>query len=104
MPSNPLKIQKSPFYRVAGNELVGTALDGVLAKDNALLCVDGDAAVFAYAKKRGIEFETIIVSKGGMCMRRSCTCRTSNAAVSRFENWLTRFNGVASKYLPNYLA
>ena len=27
-----------------------------------------------------------------------------NAAVSRFKNWLTRFNGVASKYLPNYLA
>ena len=27
-----------------------------------------------------------------------------NATVSRFKNWLTRFNGVASKYLPNYLA
>jgi hypothetical protein len=27
-----------------------------------------------------------------------------NATISRFKNWLPRFNGVASKYLPNYLA
>ena len=45
-------------------EAVGVALDGVLAKDDVLLCVDGDTAVIAYAKKRGIEFETIIASKG----------------------------------------
>jgi hypothetical protein len=27
-----------------------------------------------------------------------------NAATSLFKQWLARFNGVASKYLPNYLA
>jgi hypothetical protein len=27
-----------------------------------------------------------------------------NATVSRLKKWLARFNGVASKYLPNYLA
>jgi hypothetical protein len=43
---------------------VGVALDGVLAEDDVLLCVDGDTAVIAYAKKHGIEFETIIASKG----------------------------------------
>jgi hypothetical protein len=37
-------------------EAVGIALDGVLAKDDVLLCVDGDAAVIAYVKKHGIEF------------------------------------------------
>ncbi len=26
------------------------------------------------------------------------------ATVSRFKHWLTRFNGVASKYLPNHRA
>ena len=80
------------------------ALDGVLAKDDVLLCVDGDAAVIAYAKKRGIEFETIIASKGEHVHEKVLHLRNVNATVSRFKNWLTRFNGVASKYLPNYLA
>ena len=85
-------------------EAVGAALDGVLAKDDVLLCVDGDTAMIAYAKKHGIEFETIIASKGEHVHEKVLHLQNVNAAVSRFKNWLTRFNGVASKYLPNYLA
>jgi hypothetical protein len=85
-------------------EAVGAALDGVLAKDDVLLCVDGDTAVIAYAKKHGIEFETIIASKGEHVHEKVLHLQNVNATVSRFKNWLTRFNGVASKYLPNYLA
>ena len=85
-------------------EAVGVALDGALAKDDVLLCVDGDAAVIAYAKKHGIEFETIIASKGEHVHEKVLHLQNVNATVSRFKNWLTRFNGVASKYLPNYLA
>jgi hypothetical protein len=83
-------------------EAIGVALDGVLAKDDVLLCVDGDAAVIAYAKKRGIEFETIIASKGEHVHEK--VLQNVKATVSRFKNWLTRFHGVASKYLPNSLA
>ena len=85
-------------------EAVGAALDGVLAKDDVLLCVDGDTAVIAYAKKHGIEFETIIASKGEHVHEKVLHLQNVNAAVSRFKKWLARFNGVASKYLPNYLA
>jgi len=85
-------------------EAVEAALDGVLARDDVLLCVDGDAAVIAYAKKHGIEFETIIASKGEHVHEKVLHLQNVNATVSRFKNWLTRFNGVASKYLPNYLA
>ena len=85
-------------------EAVEAALDGVLARDDVLLCVDGDAAVIAYAKKHGIEFETIIASKGEHVHEKVLHLQNVNATVSRFKTWLTRFNGVASKYLPNYLA
>src|SRR6516162_9215251 len=81
-------------------EAVGVALDGVLAKDDVLLCVDGDTAVIAYAKKHGIEFETIIASKGEHVHEKVLHLQNVNATVSRLKNWLTRFNGVASKYLP----
>ena len=29
--------------------------------------------------------------------------QTVNSYVSRFKKWMARFNGVATKYLPNYL-
>src|SRR5208337_2659184 len=64
----------------------------------------GDTAVIAYAKKHGIEFETIIASKGEHVHEKVLHLQNVNAAVSRFKKWLARFNGVASKYLPNYLA
>ena len=85
-------------------EAVAAALDGVLAEKDVLLCVDGDAAVIAYAKKRGIEFETIIASKGEHVRERVLHMQNVNAAAGRLKQWLARFNGVASKYLPNYLA
>ena len=85
-------------------EAVAAALDGVLAKNDVLLCLDGDAAVIAYAKQQGIEFETIIASKGEHVHEKVLHLQNVNAAVSRFKQWLARFNGVASKYLPNYLA
>src|SRR5271157_5112708 len=74
----------------------GDQVDGVLAKDDVLLCVDGDTAVIAYAKKHGIEFETIIASKGEHVHEKVLHLQNVNAAVSRFKKWLARFNGVAS--------
>lgn len=85
-------------------EAVAAALDDVLAKDDVLLCLDGDTAVIAYAKQQGIEFETIIASKGEHVHEKVLHLQNVNASASRFKQWLARFNGVASKYLPNYLA
>jgi hypothetical protein len=86
-----------------GQRAVAAALDGVLVKKDVLLCVDGDAAVIAYAKKHGIEFETIIASKGEHVHEKVLHLQNVNATVSRLKKWLARFNGAASKYLPNYL-
>lgn len=79
-------------------EAVAAALDGVLAKNEVLLCLDGDAAVIAYAKQQGIEFETIIASKGEHVHEKVLHLQNVNATASRFKQWLARFNGVASKY------
>lgn len=83
---------------------VEAALRGVLVKDDVLLCIDGDAAVIAYANRNGIAFETVIASKREHVHEKVLHVQNVNAAVSRFKKWLARFNGVASKYLSNYLA
>lgn len=84
-------------------EAIEAALEGVLSKDDVLLCVDGDAAVIAYAKKHGIEYERIIASKGEHVHEKVLHLQNVNAKASRLKKWLARFNGVASKYLINYL-
>ena len=83
---------------------VRPVLEGKLSKDDTLPCMDGDKALIAFAEAEGIEYELIIASKGEHVHEKVLHLQNVNATVSRFKNWLTRFNGVASKYLPNYLA
>ncbi len=45
-----------------------------------------------------------MASKGEHVHEKVLHLQNVNATVSRFKTWLTRFNGVASKYLPNCLA
>ena len=56
--------------------------------------------MIAYAKKPGIEFETIIASKSEHVHKKVLHLQNVNATAPGSKNWLTRFNGVASKYLP----
>lgn len=83
------------------------AVSGVLkpavAKSDALLCMDGDAALIAFAEKEGIEYELIIASRGEHVHEKVLHIQNVNGYTSRFKKWLARFNGVATKYLQNYL-
>jgi hypothetical protein len=59
-------------------------------------------ALIAFAKRVAIEYELIIASHGEHMHEKVLHIQTVNSYVSRFKKWLDRFNGVATKYLPNY--
>jgi transposase-like protein len=84
-------------------DAVSAVLKDAISKTEALLCMDGDAALIAFAKREAIEYELIIASHGEHVHEKVLHIQTVNSYMSRFKKWLDRFNGVATKYLPNYL-
>ena len=82
---------------------VEAALEGVMDKDEVLLCIDGDPTLIAFAEAQGMDYESVIASKGERVHEKVLHLQNVNAKTSRFKKWLARFNGVATKYLQNYL-
>lgn len=82
---------------------VSAVLKPAVSKSEALLCMDGDAALIAFAERQAIEYELIIASRGEHVHEKVLHIQNVNGYVSRFKKWLARFNGVATKYLQNYL-
>ena len=82
---------------------VRPVLQGKLSRENTLMCMDGDKALIAFAQAEGIEYELIIASKGEHVHESVLHIQNVNAYASRFQQWLGRFNGVATKYMPSYL-
>ncbi|MCS0599630.1 IS1595 family transposase, partial [Massilia agri] len=73
----------------------------VLDRD-VLLVTDAHPAYRTFALEAGISHEAVNVSNGER-VRGAVHVQNVNAYHRRFRQWLARFNGVASKYLPNYL-
>ena len=84
-------------------DAVSAVLKDVVSKTDVLLCMDGDPALIAFAKKEAIEYELILASHGEHVHEKVLHIQTVNSYISRFKKWLDRFNGVATKYLSNYL-
>jgi len=83
-------------------ETVGEVLKPVLAED-ALLCTDGSTVYKALALSEGIEHHALVVSKDERVKEKVFHIQNVNAYDSRLKGWMLRFNGVATKYLSNYL-
>jgi len=73
----------------------------VLDKD-VLLVTDGHGAYRTFARAAGISHEAVNL-RAGERVRGAVHVQNVNAYHSRFRQWLARFRGVASHYLPNYL-
>lgn len=73
----------------------------VLDRD-VLLVTDGHSAYRTFAKAAGISHEAV-KPYAGERVRGAVHVQNVNAYHSRFRQWLSRFRGVASHYLPNYL-
>ena len=76
-------------------------LPPVIAPD-VVLVTDGHPAYPAFARQGGIAHRAVNLS-AGMRAAGELHVHNVNAYHRRFKQWLRRFNGVASRYLPNYL-
>lgn len=80
---------------------VSTVLQPVVAPD-AILCTDGSLMLASVAKGLHLAHEALNLT-GGIRVRGPWHIQNVNAYHSRFKNWLHRFHGVATSYLPSYL-
>ena len=81
---------------------VGCLLAQVLAPD-ALLCTDGAGVYRAMARQFELAHESVNVTAGQQVCQQIFHVQQVNAYDSRLKQWIRRFNGVATHYLPNYL-
>ena len=82
-----------------------TSLTPVLALDT-LLVTDGNKAYQAFATQQGISHQYVGVNvcvSAGERVRGAIHVQNVNGYHSRFHTWLRMFNGVATRYLANYL-
>ncbi|QOY96754.1 IS1595 family transposase [Massilia sp. UMI-21] len=73
----------------------------VLDRD-VLLVTDGHTAYRAFARSTGISHASVNL-RAGERVRGAVHVQNVNAYHQRFRQWLSHFNGVASRYLLNYL-
>ena len=85
----------------ANKRCVAAVLQPALASD-AVLCTDGSGMLATVASELGIEHHAVNTLKGEHT-RGAWHIQNVNAYHSRFKQWMRRFNGVATSYLPNYL-
>lgn len=76
-------------------------LPPVLDRD-VLLVSDANASYRYFAKEAGISHESVNLSAGARA-KGAFHVQNVNAYHSRLHQWMHRFHGVATHYLPNYL-
>ena len=82
-----------------GAEAIGAALAPVVAGD-AVLCSDGAKAYAAFAAEHGLRHEPINIAAGVRVRDGAFHIQNVNAYHGRLKGWMGRFNGVATRYLP----
>jgi transposase-like protein len=70
---------------------------------DALLCSDGARAYAFAARKIGLHHEAVNTQAGEHVRDGVFHIQNVNAYDSRLKDWMCRFHGVATRYLPNYL-
>lgn len=81
-----------------------TALKEVVSPDS-LLCTDGNPAFLRIQKALGVPVKSVATKWNGPVLDNIYHVQSVNSYHERLKTWLQRkFRGVATKYLPNYLA
>ncbi|MHB1934662.1 MAG: IS1595 family transposase [Leptospirillum sp.] len=75
----------------------------LILKGDALLCTDGALAYKAVAREYGIPHQPVNLRQKQRVRQKVFHVQNVNAYSSRLKEWMRRFHGVATKYLPNYL-
>lgn len=77
-------------------------LGGKVSKEN-ILCIDGGNALWGFVCEGKIPCKVIPAGKHVHERNPIFHIQNVNGYHSRLKDWMSRFNGVATKYLPNYL-
>src|SRR6478736_3521675 len=85
-----------------GADAIAAALGPVVAGD-AVLCSDGAKAYATFAAESGLHHEPVNLAAGIRVREGAFHIQNVNAYHGRLKGWMGRFNGVATRYLPNYL-
>lgn len=76
-------------------------IGAIVSKEN-ILCSDAHPSIILWAKDKEIEHHTFVASK--QHVKSKCYhVQHVNSIDNRYERWMKRFYGVATKYLENYL-
>lgn len=78
------------------------ALRPLVAHD-AILCTDGANVYKTFARLTGVAHRALNVQRGIRVLEGVFHIQNVNAYDSRLKTWMRRFNGIATKYLDNYL-
>lgn len=81
---------------------VSAVLAPLIQKD-AILCTDGALVYRSVARALGLTHRAINIQRGIHVRDGAFHIQNVNAYDSRLKQWLSRFHGVATKYLENYL-
>jgi transposase-like protein len=80
------------------------ALRGVVGS-GTLMCIDGSAALRGAAKTLGAAYHSVAVTYGPRVVDGVYHVQSVNSYHERLKTWVNRdLRGVATKYMPNYLA
>ena len=74
-----------------------------LLNQDTLLCTDGAPVYRAVAKQAHVAHRPINLATGKRVIGGIYHIQNVNAYHSRLKKWIAKFNGVATKYLANYL-
>jgi transposase-like protein len=77
-------------------------LSGKLDKES-VLCTDSHRSYTAFAKAQGIEHQKIHARKKQYVKDKIYHVQNANQSARALKDWMAGFNGVATKYLQNYL-
>ena len=81
---------------------IAKVLDGKLSKVETL-CSDSHRSYTAFAKSEQLEHKKFNASKGQRIKDKVYHVQNVNNMDMRLRKWMEQFNGVATKYLQNYL-
>ncbi|HET6421609.1 MAG TPA: IS1595 family transposase [Geobacteraceae bacterium] len=100
--------QKKHMVKVAGSGRINAAtlatmVDGKLG-ENLILCSDADTAIKSFTKEHNIEHVELNANKKQRVKQGIYHIQNANSFHKRLKDWMSRFNGVATKYLDNYLS
>jgi len=91
------------LQKMTGDEAVRAVKDVV--SEDTLLCTDGHSAFLKVQREFGIPVKSVATGWHGPVLDKIYHVQSVNSYHERLKTWLQRkFRGVATKYLPNYLA